>query len=88
MVKVPVYPQMSTGLLVMSTGKSAPPCCRLEAGMPRNHSYKGPALALSAAFLGGLLMSDVDPLLHFRVTRGGRGRRESRDTEEAGVAMC
>ena len=42
MVKVPVYqePQMSTGLLVISTGKVAPPCCRLEAGMPRNQSPK------------------------------------------------
>lgn len=67
MVKVPVYPQMSTGHLVISTGKSAPPCYRLEAGIPRDHSHRGQALALSAAFLGGLLMSDLDPLLYFRV---------------------
>ena len=67
MVKVPVYPQMSTGHLVISTGKSAPPFCRLEAGMPRDHSHRGQALALSAAFLGGLLMSDLDPLWYFRV---------------------
>lgn len=62
----------------------------LQAGSrdAQDHSHRGPALALSAAFLGGLLMSDVDPLLHFKVTRGGRGRRESWDIEEAGVAMC
>ena len=53
-LKVPgsFYPQMCTGLLVLSTGKSAPPHCRLEGGMPRDHSHKDQALALSAAFLG------------------------------------
>lgn len=53
-LKVPdsLFPQMCTGLPVLSTGKSAPPHCRLEGGMPSDHSHEGQALALSAAFLG------------------------------------
>lgn len=87
MVKVPVSPSDEH----WASGHFHWQECAHAAGwklwMPRNHSHKGPALALSAAFLGGLLMSDVDPLLHFKVIQRWEGG-ESWDTEEAGVAMC